>query len=163
MYIIQVRWTYFSWVCKTFLPAYSSAKIIKIESFFSRVMMSNVLPRFFRDTVYITIDKIGRVNILRLIYLPPTNPCPIHTNHANVPLSPNKLALLSVRNRPQGAPRTMRNGRRRMKKKNKHRRIFLLAVVVVVISAWETPRCVTASRPLDNYFVAVTTAWGPVT
>ena len=44
-------WTYFSWVCKMFLPACSNAKIIKIERVFP-VIMSNVLPRFFRSTVY---------------------------------------------------------------------------------------------------------------
>jgi len=32
-----VRWTYFSYVFVTFLPAYSIAKIIKIECVFSEL------------------------------------------------------------------------------------------------------------------------------
>ena len=43
------RWGgHFSCVCKKFLPAYNSAKIIKIDRF-SRVMITNVLPPFFES------------------------------------------------------------------------------------------------------------------
>ena len=42
-----MRWTFFSYVSKTFLPLYNSAKIIKIDPDFSKVMITNVLPPFF--------------------------------------------------------------------------------------------------------------------
>jgi len=42
-----------SYMCKKFLPVYNSAKIIKIDRDFSKIMMTNVLPSFLLFTVYI--------------------------------------------------------------------------------------------------------------
>jgi len=43
------RWCghFLSYMCKTFLPAYNSAKIIKKWSRFFRIMITNVLPLFY--------------------------------------------------------------------------------------------------------------------
>ena len=42
-----MRWTFLSWMCKTVLPAYNSAKNYKNRSRCSRVMITNVLPPFY--------------------------------------------------------------------------------------------------------------------
>jgi len=43
-------------MCKNVLHTYSSAKIIKIKTSFSRVMITNVLPRLY-ESQYRTVSQ----------------------------------------------------------------------------------------------------------
>ena len=56
-----MRWTYFSWVCKTFLPAYSNAKIIKIEHVFPELWCQTYCHVFFCPQCIMPNAKCSKV------------------------------------------------------------------------------------------------------
>jgi len=66
-----VRWTFLSYMCKTFPPVYNSAKIIKNLSRFSRVMITNVLPPFYGSQCSLSISNTywNTCDVFCILYL----------------------------------------------------------------------------------------------